>query len=254
MFLSDDGILHILASDHSCESQVALADTSMVDLMLHDLSPLASSGAEVLVSTADGSLVCLGSGQPTPPEELAEEASKIFMQRLAMPGWVNNRRLSLEKVRVTLASMLVLSQEKKRVTKDSIIALSLDKVRVTIESMFVVSLEKAAVPPGVYVCSHYLRLQEMRVILGVHFCFQSGEVEGHTKIHVCAQPGEGENHNRVHVWAQLGEVERYKESIFVLSLEKVRGTKSSFFFLSLEKLRITLRVHVCSHKGRHKVS
>ncbi|KAK3731897.1 hypothetical protein RRG08_043232 [Elysia crispata] len=97
VFLSDDGVLHILASDHSCESQVALADTSLVDMLLHDLSPLSSRGLEVLVSTSDGSLVCLGSGQPTPREELEEEESQVIMQRLAVPGGSSNKPLSLDK-------------------------------------------------------------------------------------------------------------------------------------------------------------
>ncbi|GFS20390.1 protein DEFECTIVE IN EXINE FORMATION 1-like [Elysia marginata] len=97
VFLSDDGILHILASDHSCESQVALADTSLVDLLLHDLSPVTSRGAEVLVSTTDGSLVCLGSGEQTPPEELGDGETKVIMQRQAMPGGDYTGRLSLER-------------------------------------------------------------------------------------------------------------------------------------------------------------
>ncbi|RUS73497.1 hypothetical protein EGW08_018737 [Elysia chlorotica] len=100
--LANDGILHILASDLSCESQVALADTSLVDILLHDLSPLTSRGLEVLVSTSDGSLVCLGSGQSTPPEELVEDESKVIIQRLALPSSSTNRLISLDKVRIAI--------------------------------------------------------------------------------------------------------------------------------------------------------
>lgn len=111
VFLSDDGILHVLASDQSCESQVALADTSLVDLLLHDLSPESSRGPEVLVSTTDGSLVCLGSGVQTSPEELGDEESKVIMQRLAMPGDDTMGRLSLERGVLLIESWMRLMKE-----------------------------------------------------------------------------------------------------------------------------------------------
>ncbi|BFZ24522.1 hypothetical protein BsWGS_27561 [Bradybaena similaris] len=84
VFLSEDGVLHILAADHSCLSQVALADFSLVDILSQDVV-LMSRGVELIVATADGSLICLGSGVDTPPEELYEDEFLLMTSRMASP-------------------------------------------------------------------------------------------------------------------------------------------------------------------------
>ncbi|KAH9495922.1 hypothetical protein Btru_013685 [Bulinus truncatus] len=85
IFLSDDGILHILAADHSCLTQVALADSSFVDIVTNNIVAM-NRGMELLISTSDGSLICLGSGVESTVEEVVEEEYKVLYQRLAYPS------------------------------------------------------------------------------------------------------------------------------------------------------------------------
>ncbi|CAG5126243.1 unnamed protein product [Candidula unifasciata] len=85
VFLSEDGVLHILAADHSCLSQVALADFSLVDILSQNVV-LMSRGVELIIATSDGSLVCLGSGVDTPPEELYEDEFVLMASRMASPS------------------------------------------------------------------------------------------------------------------------------------------------------------------------
>uniref|UniRef100_A0A0B7AVA1 DEX1 C-terminal domain-containing protein n=1 Tax=Arion vulgaris TaxID=1028688 RepID=A0A0B7AVA1_9EUPU len=85
VFLSDDGELHILAGDHSCLSQVALTDFSLVDILVQNVV-LMNRGMELIVSTSDGSLICLGSGSESPPEELYEEEYLVMSSRIAYPS------------------------------------------------------------------------------------------------------------------------------------------------------------------------
>ncbi|KAK0053028.1 protein DEFECTIVE IN EXINE FORMATION 1 [Biomphalaria pfeifferi] len=85
VFLSDDGILHILAADHSCLSQMALADSSFVDIMTYNVVGM-NRGMELIVSTSDGSLICLGSGMESSLEERVDLEYSILSKRLAYPS------------------------------------------------------------------------------------------------------------------------------------------------------------------------
>ena len=69
MFVSDDGMLHILASDHSCHWSMALGEASLVDILSYDLVVM-NRGVEFLLASSDGSLACFGSGTETPVDEL----------------------------------------------------------------------------------------------------------------------------------------------------------------------------------------
>lgn len=84
VFLSDTGILHILPSDHSCVTEFLLAESSLVDLAMHDLV-LMNQGMEILIATADGNLICVGSGYETPPEELVEKDFQLMHHALSYP-------------------------------------------------------------------------------------------------------------------------------------------------------------------------
>ena len=64
---ADDGTLHIISTDLKCRSHVPIGETSLVQILSHDLVPQ-SQGLELLVATNDGTLLCLGTG-----EELADD-------------------------------------------------------------------------------------------------------------------------------------------------------------------------------------
>ena len=75
VFVGDDGNLYIVAGDHSCETHIALEESSLVEVLSHDLSPW-KHGLELLVSTKDGSIICLGSVLETPVEDLVDESKR----------------------------------------------------------------------------------------------------------------------------------------------------------------------------------
>ncbi|XP_005093156.1 protein DEFECTIVE IN EXINE FORMATION 1 [Aplysia californica] len=85
VFVSDDGLLHVLSSDHSCYFSMSLGDSSLVDILSHDVV-LMNRGIEFLVATSDGSLICLGSGVETPVDELYEMEFRVNWLRLASPS------------------------------------------------------------------------------------------------------------------------------------------------------------------------
>lgn len=64
--MADDGSIHLISVDLKCKSQIPIGETSLVQVLSHDLS-LWFSGLELLVATNDGTVVCLATGQ-----ELAE--------------------------------------------------------------------------------------------------------------------------------------------------------------------------------------
>nr|XP_022328926.1 protein DEFECTIVE IN EXINE FORMATION 1-like [Crassostrea virginica] len=64
--VADDGSIHLISMDLKCKSQIPIGETSLVQVLSHDLS-LWFSGLELLVATNDGTVVCLATGQ-----ELAE--------------------------------------------------------------------------------------------------------------------------------------------------------------------------------------
>ena len=73
--MADDGNLYIIAGDHSCETHIPLEESSLVEVLSHDLSPW-KHGLELLVSTKDGSIICLGSMLETPAEDLIEDSKR----------------------------------------------------------------------------------------------------------------------------------------------------------------------------------
>ncbi|CAL1529969.1 unnamed protein product [Lymnaea stagnalis] len=113
VFLSDDGILHILAGDHSCVSQTAIADTSFVDIITHNLVMM-NHGIEFIVSTSDGSLICLGSGSESPVEEIVEEEYRLEFQKLANPSDIDSQNNFL----FSINKPIVLIDEKTRYLKE----------------------------------------------------------------------------------------------------------------------------------------
>ncbi len=56
---TDDGYLHIISSDRVCRHALRLGESSLASVLSYDLIPQAP-GQELLVSTRDGSLMCLG--------------------------------------------------------------------------------------------------------------------------------------------------------------------------------------------------
>lgn len=85
MFVADDGNLYIIAGDHSCEAHIALEESSLVEVMAHDLIPL-FQGLELLVSTKDGSIICLGSSLETAVEDLIEDSPRKNLLFRAWPS------------------------------------------------------------------------------------------------------------------------------------------------------------------------
>lgn len=64
--MADDGSFHLISMDLKCKSQIPLGETSLVQVLSHDLIKW-FSGMELLIATSDGTLMCLATGQ-----ELAE--------------------------------------------------------------------------------------------------------------------------------------------------------------------------------------
>ncbi|KAJ8308441.1 hypothetical protein KUTeg_013315 [Tegillarca granosa] len=79
VFLGANGVLHLMTLDFKCRSQLTLGETSFVQILSYDLVSQ-SEGLELLVSTNDGTLMCLGSG--IEPEDLIneDENKKHYMQ------------------------------------------------------------------------------------------------------------------------------------------------------------------------------
>ncbi|KAL8592584.1 hypothetical protein ACOMHN_026514 [Nucella lapillus] len=85
VFVADDGSLYIIAGDHSCETHIVVEEFSLVEVLSHDLLPW-RSGLELLVSTTDGSIICLGSVLETPVENLIEDFKIKALFFSAWPG------------------------------------------------------------------------------------------------------------------------------------------------------------------------
>lgn len=64
MFLSNDGALHVVSTDQQCRTHYPIGETSLVQILSHDLVSQ-SDGLELLISTNDGTLICMGSGEET---------------------------------------------------------------------------------------------------------------------------------------------------------------------------------------------
>ena len=61
VFLADDGALHLISTDRSCQTHIPIGETSLVQILSHDLVSQ-SEGMEILISTNDGTLICMGTG------------------------------------------------------------------------------------------------------------------------------------------------------------------------------------------------
>ncbi|XP_050407498.2 uncharacterized protein LOC126822581 [Patella vulgata] len=85
VFTTDDGSLHILAGDQRCKVHIPIGETSLVEVLSHDLV-IMSEGVELLIATKDGSLICLGSGMETPPEAWIGEKMVKRNQMIAWPS------------------------------------------------------------------------------------------------------------------------------------------------------------------------
>ncbi|ESO96510.1 hypothetical protein LOTGIDRAFT_159926 [Lottia gigantea] len=85
VFTTEDGSLHILAGDQRCKVHIPVGETSLVEVLSHDLV-IMSEGVELLVATRDGSLICLGSGLETPPEAWIGETMVKRNQLISWPS------------------------------------------------------------------------------------------------------------------------------------------------------------------------
>ena len=83
--MSDDGNLYIVAGDHSCETHIALEESSLVEVLSHDLLPW-KHDLELLVSTKDGSIICLGSVLESSVEDLIENPRRKQLLFKTWPG------------------------------------------------------------------------------------------------------------------------------------------------------------------------
>ncbi|KAK3093746.1 hypothetical protein FSP39_019620 [Pinctada imbricata] len=73
---ADDGTLHLISTDLKCRSYVPIGETSLVQVLSHDLVTH-SKGLELLVATNDGTLLCLGTGSDLEEgEDESKEKSK----------------------------------------------------------------------------------------------------------------------------------------------------------------------------------
>ena len=77
---SDDENLHVVSGDGKCRNHViSLGETSLVPILTHDLVE-SSPGLELLISTADGTLMCLG----RPPESTFMSDTTSFVTYAAL--------------------------------------------------------------------------------------------------------------------------------------------------------------------------
>ncbi|KAL4234802.1 hypothetical protein ACF0H5_006444 [Mactra antiquata] len=84
VFLSNDGALHIISTDQSCRTHFPIGETSLVQILSHDLV-VQSEGLELLISTNDGTLICMGSGEETDVNVLQDAMYENILM-LALTG------------------------------------------------------------------------------------------------------------------------------------------------------------------------
>jgi len=78
--LDTDGVLHAVSVDRSCQYHVDIGETSLVSIVSHDLLP-AVPGVELVVATADGTMLCLAAGNVS--ESTANEMSAFVLREFA---------------------------------------------------------------------------------------------------------------------------------------------------------------------------
>lgn len=85
--LDTDGVLHAMSVDRRCQYHVDIGETSLVGIVSHDLVP-AVPGVELLVATADGTLVCLSAGNASQSaaNEMSESVLREFVRVTAWPA------------------------------------------------------------------------------------------------------------------------------------------------------------------------
>ncbi|WAR19978.1 DEX1-like protein [Mya arenaria] len=82
VFLSNDGVLHVISTDQSCRAHFPIGETSLVQILSHDLVSH-SEGMELLISTSDGTVICMGSGEETIENVFADE----FYHKILALAW-----------------------------------------------------------------------------------------------------------------------------------------------------------------------
>ena len=105
IFLTGDGALHFISTDQSCRAHLPLGETSLVQILSHDLVTQ-SEGLEILISTNDGTLICMGSGNEIADTPFDEQHYKTNLM-LSLPSDIktpNDFLFSNKKVSSCLAS------------------------------------------------------------------------------------------------------------------------------------------------------
>jgi len=83
--LDTDGVLHAVSVDRHCQYHVDIGETSLASIVSHDLLP-AVPGVELLVATADGTLLCLTAGNAS--QSAASQMSVSVLRELSrVTGW-----------------------------------------------------------------------------------------------------------------------------------------------------------------------
>ncbi|XP_041353729.1 protein DEFECTIVE IN EXINE FORMATION 1-like isoform X2 [Gigantopelta aegis] len=85
VFAANDGNLYIVSSDRTCQVHIPIEETSLVEVLSHDLVKQ-SPGLELLVSTRDGTLICLGVGRELSQDYQIPEAAERFHQQNSCPA------------------------------------------------------------------------------------------------------------------------------------------------------------------------
>ncbi|XP_067682032.1 uncharacterized protein [Haliotis asinina] len=85
VFVADDSNLYFVSGDQMCQAHLPLGENSLVEIVSHELIQM-SRGLELLVSTNDGTLFCLGTGVELLPREWIEETWYQGIQLLAWPA------------------------------------------------------------------------------------------------------------------------------------------------------------------------
>lgn len=104
--MADDGSIHLISMDLKCKSQIPLGETSLVQVLSHDLVKW-FSGMELLVATSDGTLMCLATGQELAEvDDARDEAlrSNHMLSLTSEPKTVNDFSFSEKKTGVYITT------------------------------------------------------------------------------------------------------------------------------------------------------
>jgi len=81
------GVLHAMSVDRNCQYHVDIGETSLVSIVSHDLIP-ALPGVELLVATADGTLLCLAAGNvsQSAANQMTTSESRVLARVTSWPS------------------------------------------------------------------------------------------------------------------------------------------------------------------------